>query len=101
VKATSTRKRLTIRGDEAVEWDSKRAEMRIRAKSVVRGKQRSDRLENDNARAPGRVVMWHSKQRRCGRMGLEFSTNEDSSELESVELDVNQWPEQPLHLYSY
>jgi len=43
------------------------------------------------------VVTWRSERRRCGRMGLEFSTNEDSS----YELDVNQWPEQPLHLYSY
>jgi hypothetical protein len=33
-------------------------------------------------------------------MGVEFSTNADCSELGSVELDVNQWPEQPLHLYS-
>jgi len=47
------------------------------------------------------VVAWRSERRRCGRMGLEFSTNEDPSELESVELDVNQWLEQPLHLYSY
>ncbi len=47
------------------------------------------------------VVMWRSERRRCGLVGLEFSTNEDSSELESVELDVNQWPEQPLQLYSY